>query len=310
MKKKPSRPPQPDARTRATLRQFQRTVAASVMRPQGTAAGAAVRLIKPNARLTARERLDIYHQQYWLRVLGSLREDFPALAAALGESKFERLARAYLAAHPSRSFTLRNLGHNLEAFLLRPAHRRLTAPITALAADLARFEWAQVVAFDEGGISPVTAEQLAGADPARLRLRLQPYLSVLRFAHPVDHFVLALQREDRNRTEASQAMAAAKPSKKKRASKTPAKPALPKPAATFLAIHRVDTLLFTKPLPLEAFRLLTALAEGKSIARACALAFTVPKGKKLPDGEILRRGALLQEWFTTWAELGWFALRK
>jgi len=308
VKKKPSLP-QPDALTHAGLQKFQRSIAASVMRPQGTAAGAAVRLIKPNARLTAHERLDIYHQQYWLRILGSLREDFPALAAALGEAKFERLARAYLAAHPSRSFTLRNLGRHLEAFVLRPAHRRLTAPHTALAADLARFEWAQVVAFDEGEIAPVTAEQLAGADPARLRLRLQPYLSVLRFAHPVDHFVLALQREDRNRTEASQAMAAGK--KKSRASKkTPVKPSLPQPAATFLAIHRVDTLLFTKPLPIEAFRLLTALAEGRTIARACTIAFLVPKGRKLPDEEVLRRGALLQEWFTTWAELGWFALRK
>ena len=66
--------------------------------------------IAPNSRLTAFERLEIYNRQYWFRVLGSLAEDFPGLRAVVGGRRFEALSIAYLKEHPSRSFTLRNLG--------------------------------------------------------------------------------------------------------------------------------------------------------------------------------------------------------
>src|SRR5206468_12490016 len=70
----------------------------------------AASFIAPNSRLTSFERLEIYNRQYWYRVLGALREDFPGLRAVFGSRRFEALSVAYLAQHPSRSFTLRNLG--------------------------------------------------------------------------------------------------------------------------------------------------------------------------------------------------------
>jgi hypothetical protein len=65
--------------------------------------------IKPNDRLTAVERLEIYGRSYWFRVLDSLYDDFPGLRAVLGQRVFHQLSRAYLADCPSQSFTLRNL---------------------------------------------------------------------------------------------------------------------------------------------------------------------------------------------------------
>src|SRR6202023_478741 len=73
--------------------------------------------IKPNDRLSASERLEIYSRSYWFRVLDSLRDDFPGLRAVLGQRAFHRLSRAYLADCPSQSFTLRNLGMRLEDWL-------------------------------------------------------------------------------------------------------------------------------------------------------------------------------------------------
>ena len=73
--------------------------------------------IAPNSRLTAFERLEIYNRQYWFRILGALAEDFAALSAVIGARAFERLSIAYLSAHPSRSFTLRNLGSHLPEWL-------------------------------------------------------------------------------------------------------------------------------------------------------------------------------------------------
>ena len=85
----------------------------------------ASRLIKPNDRLTSFERLEIYNRQYWFRVLDGFSEDFPGLRAILGERRFDVLAKAYLTDCPSRSFTMRDLGCELEAWLRR---QRTAAP--------------------------------------------------------------------------------------------------------------------------------------------------------------------------------------
>src|SRR5882757_464721 len=132
---------------------LQRAVARAVMQPltlsermQRTAPGGgpmsayAARYIKPNDRLTAFERLEIYNRQYWFRVLGSMAEDFPGLRAVLGGRQFEAMCKAYLTECPSRSFTLRNLGAQLEAWLRQnPSWMR---DRQALALDMVRLEWA------------------------------------------------------------------------------------------------------------------------------------------------------------------------
>ena len=112
------------------LEELQRTMAAAVMLPltadeqmRETAgdgremAAVAESFIAPNSRLSAFERLEIYNRQYWYRVRGALGEDFPALRGVVGARAFEALSIAHLSAHPSRSFTMRNLGSKLTDWL-------------------------------------------------------------------------------------------------------------------------------------------------------------------------------------------------
>ena len=80
-------------------------------------------IIKPNSRLTSVERLEIYNRVYWFRLLSSLADDFPGLRGVIGQRKFEKVLLAYLTELPSESFTLRNLGSRLEAWLRE--HRKL-----------------------------------------------------------------------------------------------------------------------------------------------------------------------------------------
>src|ERR1051325_3843142 len=77
----------------------------------------AARFIKPNDRLTSFERLQIYNQQYWWRLLASFAEDYTGLRAVIGQRKFDRLAVAYIEECGSTSWTMRNLGKHLEKFL-------------------------------------------------------------------------------------------------------------------------------------------------------------------------------------------------
>ena len=56
--------------------------------------------IQPNDRLTSFERLEIYNRQYWFRLIDGLYEDYPGLLAVLGNARFSRLTRAYIAKYP------------------------------------------------------------------------------------------------------------------------------------------------------------------------------------------------------------------
>jgi hypothetical protein len=245
--------------------------------------------VKPNDRLSSFERLEIYHQQYWLRVLGSLAEDFPGLGAVLGRTRFDGLARAYLAECPSRSFTLRNLGSRLPAWL--EAHPAWTAPRTGLALDTARLEWAHIEAFDAASAPVLGAGDLAVL-AEDTRLRLQPHLRLLRLDYPV-HRLLVRLRQELAGASGSHAVAAARPRPVRRIPDCA-------PEETFLAVHRHDLTVYYKPLAPEAFRILAALQAGASLGEAIETGFLA---SPMAEAE---RPAFLRQACHDWASFGWF----
>lgn len=291
------------ADTPRNLLAFQRTLKDAIIRP--LAAGDrtqkkwtdgrpmsefAAAFIKPNDRLTSLDRLQIYNRMYWYRVLDCFIDDTPGLRALLGPRRHLRLAEAYLAKYPSASFTLRNLCSRLERFLReQPRH---TAPHSALAREIARFEWAQTVAFDEPARPVVTPAELAGALPSRLRLGLQPYVTLLALGHPVDDYVIAAKRRDALRAEASNATTSARAAA--RAKRLP----LPRRERVHLAVHRLDCRLYYKRLEPAAYRILAALRDGKPLTRAVAAG-----GRGVTPEQA-------RDWFAAWMQLGWFCQRK
>ena len=157
--------------------------------------------IAPNSRLTAFERLEIYNRQYWFRVLGALAEDFPALRAVVGGSAFEALSIAYLTEHPSRSFSMRNLGSKLAEWLA--SNPQFAGRRQRLAVDVARIEWAFVEAFDSADRAPLTLDQIATLD-AGSRLALQPHLQLIALDLS-RQTILVLALHDRQKRETSEA---------------------------------------------------------------------------------------------------------
>src|SRR6476660_10569888 len=103
-------------------------------------------IVKPNDRLTSVERLEIYNRVYWFRLLSSLADDFPGLREVIGQEAFDKVLHGYLTEMPSVSFTLRDLGSRLEAWLR--AHPESTSPHERMAMDMVRLEWADIEAFD------------------------------------------------------------------------------------------------------------------------------------------------------------------
>jgi hypothetical protein len=240
--------------------------------------------IKSNDRLSGFERIEIYNKQYWFRLLDCLYDDFPGMRTVLGEKKFHRLSVAYLDRYPSRHFSLRNLGQNLEQFLREQPQR--ASPYQALARDLARFEWAQVLAFDEAQKEVVTPDDLLGRDPAKLRLELQPHVTLLELNYPLDDFVIAVKRQAL-RGDASNAMSG------KRAKHSARSAARPKRTHVYVAVYRQHNMIYYKRMEPMEYKIVCALRDGKTVGKACESVKGV-------------NGAKVGTWFRQWAQLGWF----
>lgn len=126
-----------------------------------------------SAALSAEQGLAIYHSAYRARLLEALRGDYAAVHGWLGDDEFDALGSAYIAAHPSRHYSLRWLGAELASFIegyLVPAQ---AAPLS----ELARLEWAFTLAFDTPDAQPLSLAQMAelpAEDWPELRLRYVP----------------------------------------------------------------------------------------------------------------------------------------
>lgn len=289
----------PRRQTPAEFLALQRLMAQAVMRPLNPdqrmdarwpdgrpTQQIAATFIKPNDRLTSFERLEIYNRQYWFRLSDCFYEDYPGLQAILGERRFAELCVAYLAHHPSTSFTLRNLGRKLVDFV--QAEPRLTAPHQEIALDMARLEWSHIEAFDNAAQPVLATEDLRGRDAAQIKLRLQPHLTLLKLAYPLDNYLFALSKHTRLRGAASNAVDDAVHHPRRRA------PRLPARRTIHLAVHRHQNVVFYKRLSRLQFTLLNALRQGASLE--AALESLPHSGPAQP----------VQDWFRTWSALGWF----
>ena len=288
------------SRDSMSLAELQREMAAAVMMPltsdeemRPTAGDGramtevAASFIAPNSRLSAFERLEIYNRQYWFRVLHALAEDFPALRAVVGASRFEALSVAYLTAYPSRSFTLRNLGSKLVDWLT--ANPEWTGRRHALAIDVARVEWGFVEAFDNAERTPLTLDQIATLDGGS-RLALQPHVRLLALGYPADDIALALhQKEKRQTSEAGVKHEEEAPARLPRLRRRP----------TWVVAHRVDFNVYYRRLEREEYLTLVAIRDGRTLAEALDAGFA---GSRIAEG---RRPQRVREWFGMWAELGW-----
>jgi hypothetical protein len=285
-----------------SLEEVQRAMAAAVMMPltpeEGMRAQApdgrrmsdvAAAIIAPNSRLSAFERLEIYNRQYWFRVLNVLAEDFTALRAVVGSRRFHALSVAYLAEHPSRSFSLRNLGSRLVEWL--SAHPEFAGRRQLLALDVARVEWAFVEAFDSAESAPLTLEQIAtlGGDS---RLALQPHIQLLELQYAADELVIQLHEGDKR--QASEAAA-----KDEGAEVPPARLPKLRRRPVWVAAHRVNLSVYYRRLAHEEYLTLWAIRAGWPLVTALEAGFAE---SRVPEQ---RRARQVQAWFGTWAELGW-----
>ncbi len=154
---------------------------------RGVDEGSLDALFAGDERLPALERLDIYANMYFYRLLDCLAEDFPKTLAAVGPAHFHNLVTDYLLRHPSRHPSLRYLGQRLPEFI---AAHPLLGDFPYLA-DLARLEWMRADVFDAPDAAPLSRDALTRLPQERAgdaRFSLVPAFALLRFDHEVVGF--------------------------------------------------------------------------------------------------------------------------
>ncbi len=235
-------------------------------------AGFAERIATGSDRLSPVEQVDIYREQFWLRHVDVLRDDFASIENALGEDAFERLAHEYLTACPSASFTLRDLGEQMARFL------STQAPWSEdpFLAELAKVEWAFVDAFDGPDAPPFDASTITGRsddDWPRARIVLHPALQRLTLAWPSHDYRIAA-RKDEN-------------------------PSRPGPRACHVVVYRGPELLHCLEVDRDAAAMLDELARGTPLGAACE------RAAETSGTDIAAFQDKLAGWFSEWTSLGW-----
>jgi len=105
-------------------------------------------------KVSVEQRLAVYGNAYGYRLIDALSENYPAVHTLMGDDDFYGMTYAYMAARPSRHFSLRYFGHKLENFL---ATYEKGLPIYT---EMARFEWALRNAFDAKDTKALTLDAL------------------------------------------------------------------------------------------------------------------------------------------------------
>jgi hypothetical protein len=155
-------------------------------------------LLRADRGLPAADRLGVYANAYFVRIHDCLREDFGALARALGAAAFHDLVKTYLLMHPPTRPSLRHAGEQLAAHLSMDPFAEIFSRRCPYAADLARLEWAMAEAFYAEDAPVLVREDLAPQEPpawSRLRFEPTPSLRLLACAWPVHEVRERFDRE-------------------------------------------------------------------------------------------------------------------
>jgi hypothetical protein len=298
----------------SALSQLQTWFQLVVTNPQGVEAGTSAKeaqalmklrahelekIVTRSRSLTAAQRLGIYANAYYSRLLECLGEVYPMLKRTLGESAFDDLGFAYLQEYPSRTYTLNELGRHFPQFLqdTRPSPESLQSATGVHAEsdaawatswpdfliDLARLEWGIYEVFDgpgSEGVQPLNGKQLAAIDArlwTQIKLKTTVSLRLLEARFPVNDYYTELRK-----TEPDEAVA------------------IPRKERSFVALTRRDFVVRRHNLSRTQFELLRALQDNKCIGDALEFAVS----NETTDSNQME--VFLERWFTGWTANGFF----
>ncbi len=201
-------------------------------------------IVVGDERLSSAERVDIYADMYFYRLLDALKEDFPATLEVLGADGFHNLATGYLLEHPPTEPSIFYCGRYLSGYL---RDHPLSAG-RAYVADLAALERATAEVFHRPDATTLEAATMSEIPPDEwpaLEIRLHPAAQILEVKWRVAELLRAFE-EHRERQ--------------------------PAEGAARIIVSRHNRRVLSRELEPIEYRALDAAVTGATFAEICDLA--------------------------------------
>ena len=157
-------------------------------------------LVHGDDRLSAVERIGIYANAYFYRLLDCLVEDFPATLAVLGADNFAALVKEYLLEHPPTEPSIVYAGLFLADFL----NDHPFAERWPFIADLARLERAILDVFhaaDAPALRLETLQAVPSEEWPALKLRTHPAVEIVHSEWRISDVLHTVEEQGRQWTD-------------------------------------------------------------------------------------------------------------
>lgn len=147
--------------------------------------------IIPSPTLRPAQRIQIYNQQYWWRLLNTLHEIFPLVVRLFGYVEFNRLIGIpYLVKYPPRHWSLAQLGDRLSLWCLEE-YQEIDKKLVSQAAHL---DWGFSNSFTVRSLPSLRIEDLSMKEEEKLFL--QPHLVLFELEYDLLRYRVDFLKEE------------------------------------------------------------------------------------------------------------------
>ncbi|MCH9656645.1 MAG: DNA-binding domain-containing protein [Planctomycetes bacterium] len=239
-------------------------------------------IVTASSRQTSLERMGIYANAYYARLLECLSEEYSALVSAMGKTAFGAFSMEYLQEYHPTSYTLCDLGAHFPQFLTehKPPAEENELNWTDFLIEVATLERVYSEVFDGPGIEQetlLTAEVLNSIQPEEwpeVTLKMAPCFRLMQFQFPVHEFISHVRKGN--------------------------SPQIPEQQLTCLAITRRNYVVRREVVSQAEYLLLSKLQQGLNVGDA----ITCLAESDLMEPEEL--GTKLHKWFKHWTTAAFF----
>ncbi|MDF1665954.1 MAG: DNA-binding domain-containing protein [Planctomycetota bacterium] len=229
--------------------------------------------------LTAEQRLGVYANMYFWRLIDILADHFEVIQGTMGHDMFFNVARSYLIAHPSSRPTLYDLGSKFVTYL--ESQDDFEIPNQEFCVELARLEDTIEQIFHADQSTTLVVEELVKIPTeswGNACFECVAALQLHAFEYPVNRYWQSYQNTEEDE-----------------------KPEVPGKGSSWVAVVRRDYVVWRYNLDEAQYTLLKAFQSGKSLNDAIFECANLPG---IDLGELTQS---LTAWFQEWTADGFFS---
>lgn len=238
--------------------------------------------IAPSPTLRPEQRIQIYNQQYWWRLLNTMHELYPLVTRLFGYSDFNQtIAIPYLVKYPPRNWSLTLIGDRLAQWI----EEEYVGNDKKLVLESAILDWSFTDSFITQDIPPINSEQLIKLQESNSKLYTQPHLHLFEMAYDLFRYRVDFLKNPPEYWMDNDF------------------PELDHSKPYFFALHRNKSNdIAWREIPKTEYLLLAQFQKGSSLDNVCQ--WIEEQSEEIYEDAMQN----LQQWFHDWTVYGWLSL--